>query len=1176
MQTASAAVKERTPDRLITLFHEMHRAENQQSGDPSKENVAVTALENGFGLRNWVAECLSGAAVQCIRCATFSVGAPGILWLTAIANQCNAKVLLLSDVDQTDANIAPPQFRQLLSAGSAQWRVLSSRPGNGTTESGYFHPKVIIFDDRAAVVGSANLTGRALGLNVLPHHLEMSVGLRGEPARAAIVALLEAFERWWEDSIALMSQTSGDEAEGESIMPEYVAFTKRPTWGIGQVQTVGGSIFGQSRWLALSDVLPADPENLPAKIQVPQPNVESAEPVPWVTPAAQLAAGTIPMAKYSQDHFRRLCAYWLQAENRRGQLDSIPMLSLRHQASLVEHLMRRETPTRMLISDEVGLGKTVEIALLIERLRAANPELRVLYITLGGLVSNVADEFKNMGLDTFYVYGNQALDQQSYRPARLGDSDQDPRVIASLHRLAFGQSWEERLKSNAKWDVVVVDECHRLRMYGTGENQTAQKWFRVIERILTSHLGDGGRVYFLSGTPHQGNPDVFLNLAGLLCGLPRGATAKEQRRALGGRVIFRIKEEIQDWENKPLFPKRDIRDPALAPTSAEYNKLLLDIAGYFDWLLSAGIHLPSNTRHAIGFVKSNALQYAASSPKAGFSYLLRRYLRNFAYEGNKQRMENWASLLVPYRNRPVHEKPSELLDYLIKAVRQEEDEDEEEDAGTLTETVGPAGSDDAREEEKRRLGLLLDQYARLFKGPDVQAKFHLLKRLLEEADEPFVVFAQSLDTVYEIRRFLTELLIPCSIIVGGQDPAERKRQMENFRRPGRLGRRVLVSSSAGGEGINLQISRRLVHFDLPWNPMVLEQRIGRIHRIGTIDTVIVQTILLEGSREADIYSRLIMRLNIIVGALAQDPDVRTQYFRRILAGIPLETLRTLFSGERGDDDAIAAAVEEGKLAVTLVDAELRQHRVQLTAEDQGRATMERLVQLLLSGDKIRKINRDVKFTRVKFDSDTEAFLSEEVERPCYRINHGSPNAGVDWVVFDREAAAASPEVTRERTGGINHPLIALALRTLRTPSGTADVYNLAIGIGSYDRTSELGILTDGRVEPIAILTYLVAFNNGNQYFNHRMYNFAMSPTSGEYIDISPEGKLVEDIFWSQLEKDHSSRICPQLAPTALQNIEKRDRMFRLELEASIKDESGNWIGAIWPIGISLLMPNEMG
>jgi superfamily II DNA or RNA helicase len=811
--------------------------------DPSKANAAVTALENGHGLRTWVAETLSGGTIRCIRCATFSIGSPGMLWLTSIANQCSAKVLLLSDVDETDPSIAPPQFRELVKAGSAQWRALPGRPGSAVRETGYFHPKVLIFDDHAAVVGSANLTGRALGLGVRPHHLEMSVGLRGEPAQAAIDALLNAFEQWWATSVALKLPLSSDQAEGETIMPEYVAFTERPVWGIGQVQTAGGSIFGQSHWLALSDVLPGDPEHLPAKIQVPQSRIDSAKPVPWMTPAAQLAAGTTPVAKWSRDHFRRLCAYWLQAENRQGQLDSIPTLSLRHQASLVEYLMRRETPTRMLIADEVGLGKTVEIALLFERLRAANPGLRVLYITTGGLVANVVDEFNNMGLDNFYVFGNQVLYQQGYQAARLGDADQDPRVIASLHRLAFVSNWEKRLKDAGKWDVVVVDECHRLRMYGTGENQTAQKWFRVVERLLASHLAENGHVYFLSGTPHQGNPDVFLNLAGLLCGLPRVATAREQRSALGGRVIFRVKEEVLDWENKPLFPKRDIRDPVLTPTSAEDNVLLSDIADYFDWLLSEGVHLPSNTRRAIGFVKSNALQYAASSPKAGFSFLLRRYLRNFAGEGSEKRMEDWAGLLVPYRNRPAREKPSELLAYVIKTVEQEEDE--EDDEGTLTETVGPStASYDAREKEKLRLGSLLDQYAKFLKGPDVQAKFLSLKRLLEEADEPFVVFAQSLDTVYEIRRFLNDSSIPCSIIVGGQDPAERKRQMETFRQPGRLGRPVLVSSSAGGEGINLQIARRLIHFDLQWNPMVLEQRIGRIHRIGTIDTVIVQTILL--------------------------------------------------------------------------------------------------------------------------------------------------------------------------------------------------------------------------------------------------------------------------------------------------------------------------------------------
>jgi superfamily II DNA or RNA helicase len=1139
--------------------------------DAGKERVSVSALENGSGLRCWVLDTLRSVRVQCIRCATFSIGSPGLLWLTALARQCNANILLLSDVGRTDASVAPAQFRQLLSTGRAQWHVLPPRPGGTFEEAGYFHPKVLLLDDQAAVVGSANLTGRGLGLNILPHHCEMAIGIRGEPVRGAIESLREAFDRWWDNSRPIELSANEDQPAGEMVMPEYVVFNERPIWGIGQLQTTGGGIFGQALWLALSDIGPDNPERLPAKIQVPQPKIEIAKPVAWETPAARLAAGTLPDPHRARDHFLRLCAYWLQAENRQGQLDSIRVLPLRHQASLVEYLMRRETPMRMLIGDEVGLGKTVEIGLLIERLQAANPDARVLYVTLGGLVSNVADQLEVMGLDRFYVFGNQALYQEGYHQARLGGADHDPRVIASLHRLAFGESWEDKLK-NTKWDVVIVDECHRLRMYGTGEDKKAQKWFRVVEKIFTSHIVDNCRVYFLSGTPHQGNPDVFLNLAGLLCGLKRGATAEEQRRVLSGHVIYRIKEEIYDWDNNPLFPKRDIRDPDLAETPPEYNALLSSIADYFDWLLSEGVHVQSDTRHALGFVKSNALQYAASSPKAGFAFLLRRYLRNFAEEGNDNRMENWASLLIPYRNRSAHEKPSELLEYLTDTVKRVEEEDPEDNESALAEAVGPIATGEARQVEHRRLGQLLDEYARLLRGPHVQAKFRLLKRLLDEADEPFVVFAQSVDTVYEIKRFLGDFSIPCSIIVGGQDPAERKREKECFFEPGRIGRRALVSSSAGGEGINLQIARRLIHFDLPWNPMVLEQRIGRIHRIGTIDTVIVHTILLEGSREADIYSRLIDRLNRIVGALAQNPEDRTTYFRRILAGIPLETLRILFSGQRGDDDAIAGAVEAGKQAVALVDAELLQDRVKLTGEERGRATMEKLVQLLEASDKIRPINRDVKFTRIRFDPDNEAFIAEEVKRRCYRINHGSPNAGCDWVVFDREAAAMSPEVTKERTGGINHPLIALALRSLRTPSNTAEFHGMAIGIGSYDSKSLLRVLGDAEAEPIAILTYLTAYNNGEQFFNHRLRVYALSPRRGDSIDISSEGELVEDVLWSQLGKDHSSRSVPVLTATDLESIVNVDRMLRLELEATLKDEAGNWIGAVWPIAVSLLVP----
>ena len=234
------------------------------------------------------------------------------------------------------------------------------------------------------------------------------------------------------------------------------------------------------------------------------------------------------------------------------------------------------------------------------------------------------------------------------------------------HRLGFGSNLESHLTT--QWDVVIADECHRLRMYGTGDSQTAQKWFRLFERIIGDHLADDGRVYFLSGTPHQGNREVFLNMISLMCRLGRGASQEEQQRAIAGRIIYRIKEEIRDWDDRPVFPQRNVRQPRYADNPSEYNNLLSDIAEFFDWLW----YNSNDKRQALGFVKSHALQYAASSPKAGFAFLLRRYLRHFADETNERTLLEWVELLIPYRHRSARQRPEELLEELLKSVKEDE------------------------------------------------------------------------------------------------------------------------------------------------------------------------------------------------------------------------------------------------------------------------------------------------------------------------------------------------------------------------------------------------------------------------------------------------------------------------------------------------------------------------
>ena len=1102
-----------------------------------------------------------------IRCATFTVTRPGLRWLARLSDQGRVEVRLLCDVNQGHAELAQ-YIEQLLPENKVDLRVAPARLGPLADDPGLFHPKLLIFDDATAVVGSANLTGKALEIGPKPHNIEVSIGLSGTASRGTIAQLVQYFDEWWKKASPVPPRNQIEKQESDTMNePEYVVFQDRPNWGIAEVQTEGDGLFGREQWLAVSEISPTNSERRVARIQVPNSFVESIKPQPWDPPAAQVARVEASAIQHTKEHFWRLAAHWLQAENRQGQLDSLPVLQLRHQTSLVEYLSRPDAPREVLIADEVGLGKTVELGLLLARLRAANPSLRILYVTPGGLVTNVVDEFRNMGLEKTWVFANSLLDEQKYPPARLGGNDHDSWVVASLHRLGFGDNAEKQLR-DTKWDVLIADECHRLRMYGTGDSQTAQKWFRLVERIVNYHLSEAGRVYFLSGTPHQGNREVFLNLVAMMCRLGRQASQQEMERALAGRVIYRTKEEVYDWEDRPVFPKRDVREPSYAENLPEYNGLLDDIAEFFNWLQE---NEGGNHGRALGFVKSHALQYAASSPKAGFAFLLRRLLRHFDDDVAEKTLLKWVALLIPYRHWPASQKPEKLLMELRRSVREAESDDEED--GDVVSSVGLAASARIREEEKNKLSKLLKRYASLLSKPEANAKFEVLVQRLLSADEPFVVFAQSVDTVYEVKRYVEENGMPCCLIVGGQDPRERRKMIDQFTSPGRLGRRVLVSSSAGGEGINLQISRRLIHFDLPWNPMVLEQRIGRVHRIGTVDTVIVDTILLKGSREADIYARLKQRLVAIVTDLTEDERQQGQYFRRIMAGIPLETLRELFGGCIGDQNtAIGNAVEAGRQHVEQVDAELRQHRIAELPEDRGRAQMRHLIELLEQSGKIERTSKKIKYHSVVFDNESESFqgIAESAEQ--FAIRDGRSKAPERWVIFDREAATRAPSVERQNSGGIDHPIVSLALQSMRTPKAIEGMTSLALGVGVFDQ-DYLEYFSGGPVEPVIILSYVSARLSGDYYFDHELHLFAVSESNPIVEKLRREdGELVERIIWNNVQYEGPRLTCPELSAALTARLIENDARIRRELVDDVRDEDGRWVGAVWPVAATVLVP----
>ncbi len=261
----------------------------------------------------------------------------------------------------------------------------------------------------------------------------------------------------------------------------------------------------------------------------------------------------------SRRSIARLQAHFLVCEDPQRRMDARQVETLAHQVSLVRHVLDNEHLRRVLIADEVGLGKTVEVGLLIKEMVEQRPGLRVLYLAPARLVTNVRQELERLGLH--------------FRQWTAVDSDArltDPKVVASIHRAVHGGNFDRVVKTTP-WDILIVDECHHLSAWSPGGGDPTEG-FKLVRELIARQPRDG-RVIFMSGTPHQGAPTRFENLLGLLW------HKDEAQTALAGRVIYRTKDDIRDWHGNPIFPPRQVNEP-----------LVIDLGpGYREWI--SHIHL---------------------------------------------------------------------------------------------------------------------------------------------------------------------------------------------------------------------------------------------------------------------------------------------------------------------------------------------------------------------------------------------------------------------------------------------------------------------------------------------------------------------------------------------------------------------------------------------------------
>ena len=597
------------------------------------------------------------------------------------------------------------------------------------------------------------------------------------------------------------------------------------------------------------------------------------------------------MSVATKGHLEKL---WLALESEQLPLmDSAATLTaakvdlLPHQVVLV-HRVAIAKPKRFLVADEVGLGKTIETALILRELASRGELTRAIMVVPAGLVENWRSELNELFNLDFEVFGSDGdvTDRKSNAFAKHN------RLIVSVDTLKRPARIKKLLDA-PPWDLVVFDEAHHLSVYRNGNKVKKTENFKLAE-ALRDHCRD---LILLTATPHQGDHFRFWMLIRLLTPelFENAEDMVVNRHRLNAVVIRRTKADACAQDGSPLFARRMVYTQAFNLSAREkefYNDLLSYLRDGYNLAAQQG-----NQGRALGFVMTIFQKIAASSFAAIKSTLQRRLLMLTVQES----IERDELLDVDGRNRLleearqiIHQIHNISFDMIGKAqveqiladsklqlikkrktahnfVKQAESySDSEYNAASSVESASLLVSM-ALPEERFRIVDLLNHFP---EGTETKSEM-LISALSQIWDhtpnEKVVIFATYLGTVKAIKNHLDQAYpnVGVDVLKGGDHGAKTAAQ-KRFRKPD--GPNVLVCTAAGREGINLQFARVLFNYDLPWNPMDLEQRIGRIHRYGQQSTAQVYNLVAADTIEGQIFLLLEEKLGDIAEALGKVDD----------------------------------------------------------------------------------------------------------------------------------------------------------------------------------------------------------------------------------------------------------------------------------------------------------------
>jgi superfamily II DNA or RNA helicase len=613
---------------------------------------------------------------------------------------------------------------------------------------------------------------------------------------------------------------------------------------------------------------------------------------------------------------------------------------LPHQITAVYGEMLTRQPLRFLLADDPGAGKTIMAGLLIKELLIRGDIHRCLIVCPGNLVEQWQDELdRRFGLP-FEIMTNDKIES-----ARTGNWFlENPLAICRLDKLSRDEDIQAKLEQT-DWDLIVCDEAHKMSAtYFSGEVKYTKRYRlgQLLSRITRHFL-------LMTATPHNGKEEDFQLFMALIDGDRFEGKFRDGVHVIDTSDIMRrlVKEQLLKFDGTPLFPERLAYTVNYDLSDGE-AQLYRQVTDYVRQEFNKADKLEGEGRKGtVGFALTILQRRLASSPEAIYQSLKRRRERLEARLREEKLLKRGAEARITEAPALSTDDLEDIED--APDVEIENTEEEVVDQATAARTIAELEAEVATLKNLEALALNVKRL-----GTD--KKWEELSQLLQNNAEMFdsqghrrklIIFTEHRDTLNYLTERIRALLGRHEAVVnihGNMGREERKKAQESFTQDKEV--QILVATDAAGEGINLQRAHLMVNYDLPWNPNRLEQRFGRIHRIGQTEVCHLWNLVAAETREGEVFTRLFEKLEEerrALGGRVFDILGKVTFDNRPLRDLLIEAIRY---GDRPDvreriNQVVESAMDHERLRRLVEERALARDSMDSTRLRQIREDMER-------------------------------------------------------------------------------------------------------------------------------------------------------------------------------------------------------------------------------------------